>query len=208
MGISVAYLGLIRRISWKYLGHIFWKFWAFLGNFWGISWAYRRHTLGISWSYLRHIKGLCWLYFWQKSSMFIQDFPRRVGLYGTCLSKLFQPNGIKIALLVRELRPFCWIGWFCLLVELHREGSAPAACAADLFFLRRDGASWWRVCYQLGIPHLVYLHITWYCKTIIRHILVFPKWLPSLLYFHGPQFAPLPLPGPVVFYLDQLICIM
>ena len=26
------------------------------------------------------------------------------------------------------------MGGFCLLVELHREGSAPAACAAGLFF--------------------------------------------------------------------------
>ena len=43
-------------------------------------------------------------------------------------------KGIKIALLVQELRRFCWIGGLCLLVELHREGSAPAACAAGLFW--------------------------------------------------------------------------
>ena len=30
------------------------------------------------------------------------------------------------------------MGGFCLLVELHREGSAPAACAAGLF-LKEDG---------------------------------------------------------------------
>ena len=43
-------------------------------------------------------------------------------------------NGIKIALLVQELRQFCCMGGLCLLVKLHREGSAPAACAAGLFF--------------------------------------------------------------------------
>ena len=42
-------------------------------------------------------------------------------------------KGIKIAVLVQNLRRFCWTDWFCLLVDLHREGSAPAACAAGLF---------------------------------------------------------------------------
>ena len=27
----------------------------------------------------------------------------------------------------------CWMGGFCLLVELHREGSAPAVCRAGFF---------------------------------------------------------------------------
>ena len=31
---------------------------------------------------------------------------------------------------------FCWMSGFCLLVELYREGSAPAACAAGLLFFR------------------------------------------------------------------------
>ena len=35
--------------------------------------------------------------------------------------------------LVQKLPQFGWRGEFCLLVELHREGSAPAACAAGLF---------------------------------------------------------------------------
>ena len=30
------------------------------------------------------------------------------------------------------------MGGFCLLVELRREGSAPAACAAGLFYLKLD----------------------------------------------------------------------
>ena len=44
-------------------------------------------------------------------------------------------KGIKIAQLVQKLLRFCWMGIFCLLVELYLEGSASAACAAGLFFL-------------------------------------------------------------------------
>ena len=40
---------------------------------------------------------------------------------------------MEIASLMTKLQRFCWMGGFCLLVELHQEGSAPAACAADLF---------------------------------------------------------------------------
>ena len=43
------------------------------------------------------------------------------------------PKGIKIPLVVQKLRPFYRRGGFSLLVELHREGSAPALCAAGLF---------------------------------------------------------------------------
>ena len=42
-------------------------------------------------------------------------------------------KGNKITVLVQKLRWFCWMGVFCLKVELHRQGSAPAACAAGLF---------------------------------------------------------------------------
>ena len=35
--------------------------------------------------------------------------------------------------MVQKLRSFYGRWWFCLLVELLREGSAPAACAAGLF---------------------------------------------------------------------------
>ena len=42
-------------------------------------------------------------------------------------------KSIKMAVLVQNLRRFSWLGVFCLLVELHREGSAPAAFAAGLF---------------------------------------------------------------------------
>ena len=41
--------------------------------------------------------------------------------------------GIKIALLVQKLWQFCWMVGFCLLVNLHWEGSAPAAYAQGLF---------------------------------------------------------------------------
>ena len=47
---------------------------------------------------------------------------------------------------------------------------------------------------------MFYLLLTLHCKTIFRHIHGFQKWLPFLSYFHGPQFAPLPLPGIVVSY--------
>ena len=43
-------------------------------------------------------------------------------------------KGIKIGKLVQKLQWFCWMGGFCLLVELHWEGTAPAACAAALFY--------------------------------------------------------------------------
>ena len=43
-------------------------------------------------------------------------------------------NGIKIPSLVQELRRFCWMAGFCLLVELHREGSVPAAYALQNIF--------------------------------------------------------------------------
>ena len=57
----------------------------------------------------------------------------------------------KIALVVQKLRQFYWRGGFCLLVELHWEGSAPPACPAGLFlnkkhshFTPKCGAPRWR----------------------------------------------------------------
>ena len=44
-------------------------------------------------------------------------------------------KGIKITVLAQKLQQFCLKGGFCLLVELHGEGSAPVACAA-LFLLK------------------------------------------------------------------------
>ena len=41
-------------------------------------------------------------------------------------------KGIYIVVLVEKLQKFC------LMVELHREGSAPAACAAGLFINRKN----------------------------------------------------------------------
>ena len=39
--------------------------------------------------------------------------------------------------MVQNLRQFCRLGGFCLLVGLHREGSAHAACAAGMFAHRK-----------------------------------------------------------------------
>ena len=44
------------------------------------------------------------------------------------------PLYVPPLVLVQKLWWFRWMGGFCLLVELHREGSAPEACAAGLFF--------------------------------------------------------------------------
>ena len=48
------------------------------------------------------------------------------------------------------------MGGFCLLVELHRKGSAPAACAAGLF-INKIGTSWDRTATGtvLACPHFV-----------------------------------------------------
>ena len=42
-------------------------------------------------------------------------------------------EGIKIAVLIQRLRRFCWMGWFCLPVELHRWGLVPSqqACLSS-----------------------------------------------------------------------------
>ena len=46
------------------------------------------------------------------------------------IKDFLNPEGIKISSVVLKLRPFYWRGGFGLLVEFHREGSAPAACSA------------------------------------------------------------------------------
>ena len=53
--------------------------------------------------------------------------------YFIIIKTFSSPIGIKTPLVVQKLRPFYWRGRFCLLVELHWDGSAPAACAAGLF---------------------------------------------------------------------------
>ena len=42
---------------------------------------------------------------------------------------------IKIARVVEELRQFFCMTGFCLIVELHQDGSAPETCAVALFSL-------------------------------------------------------------------------
>ena len=41
-----------------------------------------------------------------------------------------------------------------------------------------------------------------------KYLFSLQKWLTFFSYLHGLQFAPLPLPGPVVLYLDQMACVL
>ena len=49
------------------------------------------------------------------------------------MQKSFTLKDPRIALAVQKLQQFHWKGGFCLLVELHWEGSARSACTAGLF---------------------------------------------------------------------------
>ena len=51
----------------------------------------------------------------------------------TIFQEIQNLKGFQVALLVQKLWQFCLMSAVCLLVELHREGSAPTACAAGLF---------------------------------------------------------------------------
>ena len=62
------------------------------------------------------------------------DFSQKIH-YVLIFRRFLILKGFKIAQLVQELRQFCWMGRLCLFVELHQEGSAPAACAIGLFSL-------------------------------------------------------------------------
>ena len=55
-----------------------------------------------------------------------------LNLAGAALTK-----GIRIPSVVQKLRPFYWRGGFGPLVELHQEGSSPAACTAGFYFWRK-----------------------------------------------------------------------
>ena len=57
---------------------------------------------------------------------------------------------------------------------------------------------------DLDTNYMLKLLVTYYCDTIIRHILVFQNLLPILLHLHCPQFSPLPLTVLVVSYSDQM----
>ena len=80
--------------------------------------------------------------------------------------------------MVQKLRPFYWRGGFCLLVELHREGSAPAACAVGLF-TRLLGFSFLALgnmffsyshSTRLSRDHLTLSQDMWYLLEIIWHL--------------------------------------
>ena len=49
------------------------------------------------------------------------------------IKNFLDPKENKNPTVVQKLPQFYWRGGFCLFVELHQEGSAPAACAASLF---------------------------------------------------------------------------
>ena len=49
-------------------------------------------------------------------------------------------------------------GWICLLVELHRGRSAPAACAAGLFFLKYIPHIWQLIGFNAGWHVISYIH--------------------------------------------------
>ena len=80
------------------LGHIFVVFWAYIRHLLCIYWENHGNTLVKYWAYLEHILAIYWFVFFDFSCFVFFMFSR--------------PGR------------FCWRGWFCLLVELHREGSA------------------------------------------------------------------------------------
>ena len=52
------------------------------------------------------------------------------------LRRFLNLKDIKIASLVPNLQPFCWVGGFCLLVDMHRDGSARSLNKSNLFNVR------------------------------------------------------------------------
>ena len=68
---------------------------------------------------------------------------------------------IQIAMLVQGLRQFCRMGGLCLFVELHRKGSAPAACE--------------QVCYTVNCSHFKFCLVHVYmCNTCYK--LIYTKY--------------------------------
>ena len=54
--------------------------------------------------------------------------------YITILKEILNPEGHPNRITGSKVTAILLNGGFCPLVELHREGSAPAACTAGLFF--------------------------------------------------------------------------
>ena len=52
--------------------------------------------------------------------------------YVTFFKEILNPEGHSNRIIVSKVTAFFGMGGFCPLVEPHREGSAPAACAAGL----------------------------------------------------------------------------
>ena len=69
--------------------------------------------------------------------------------------------------MVQKLRPFYWRGGFGLLVELHREGSAPAACAAGLFLEKRP------FCNSAVMWIAVVWYMTWKCSDVQGSVVLY-----------------------------------
>ena len=61
----------------------------------------------------------------------------------------------------QKLRRFCWFGGFCLLVQLHQEGSAPKACAAGLFLYYINKVSAKRMARQCSQIEKYYHKAVW-----------------------------------------------
>ena len=56
--------------------------------------------------------------------------------YVTIFKEILNPEGHPNRITGSKVTAILLNGGFCPLVDLHREGSAPAACAAGLFFLK------------------------------------------------------------------------
>ena len=102
---------------------------------------------------------------------------------------------IKIESIDQKFQQFFWMGGFCLLVELHLEGSAPTACKAGLF--------WTMSKYELifsrdRFPRLLYIQRYFFlfltdlivCKPIVIETFSFHRQLSVCSYTDSCVFAP------------------
>ena len=72
--------------------------------------------------------------FWRRHSQTVRDHTSSYKIYYVIVIKNFlNPKGHQNPISRSKVMVILLKGGFCLLVELHLEGSAPAACAAGLF---------------------------------------------------------------------------
>ena len=113
---------------------------------------------------------------------------------------------------------------FKTLAEILRQWSPPTTCHMSHitchmshvsflflfiipFFWQNGGATWWRVCYQKGLPHLVLVlfnalmkkhwfcihslyRIVWEIFHLLRHIITFPSLIKISGWFFFPSLTP------------------